>query len=285
MKHFFINNSLKSFLLAIAFSGCANLHTVNNFSSASSSALSKFEDIDYGFNQHCRERCVAENISEFQIKRTPDCNCAIYKTADSVTTLIYLSVKNYFASLAALSGKDQRHYDFTSLNASLVAGSFGDFQITQQQADAYSGVANLLLDASTGIYRNNKIRKYVQQANRPMQLLLEKLQFILQENLSGELDFKKEKLYNLYRGLLLTNGLNNFEKQKATEEYYEQLEKINSEQDRINLFATSLADIASGHQKIFENLNEMKDKPLKDSLLILQTHLQSNILRFNKIKN
>ena len=284
MKHSLHLLTFATSITVLFCSSCANLHAVNNFAGNSSASLSNFTDIKYSFQQHCMLRCEEESIDQMQIKRTLDCDCSLYKTADSVTTLIYLSLKNYFASLAAFTSKDLRHTDFSGLNANLVAGTFGDVQITQQQADAYTGIANLLTDATTAIYRKNKVKKYISKSNAPIQVLLDKLQFILKQNLSSELDFKKEKLYDRYQELIRTGNINNYEKQKATSDYYQQLNAVNDQQTQITLFANSLQDIASGHQKLFDNLNRLKEKPLADSLSKLQSAMQSNTVRFNKIK-
>lgn len=285
MKKYSLKNILIAFIVSVAISSCTSLRAVNNFSSVSSTGLSKFEEIPNSFTQHCLDRCVFENIRKLDIKRTADCDCSNYQKADSVTLLIYLSIRGYFEGLTDISGNDLTRYKLDALSSSLTAGSFGDIKIDQQQADAYKMVSNILLDAVTGNYRKNKIKKYVEQANQPIQLLLNKFQFILQKNLEGELNFRKEKLYAFYRELLLNDVLNDYEKDKAATEYYKALSAVNGEQDRIDLFANSLQSIAEGHQKIYDNRNKMTNKELRDSLIIYQSAISNAISQFNKLKN
>ncbi len=182
-------------------SGCANLHAINDFSSASLTGITKFEDVKYSFTQHCMERCVADFVSSAQIKRSAACNCEVYKKADTVTLLIYNAIRCYFDGMAHLSDNKLEKYNFDVLNSALTEGSFADIKIGKEQVTAYSSIAQIILNATTGIYRRNKIKKYIEEANSPIQILLEKFQFILQKNLAGELDFKKEKLYDYYREL------------------------------------------------------------------------------------
>lgn len=284
MKNSGLKRIVVFFIVSIVINSCANLHSINNFSSTSSSGLTKFDDIHYSFTQHCENRCESESIRKFEIKRALDCNCDIYKKADSVTVLIYHSIKGYFDGLAALSEKDLTNYNFDTLETNLTTGTFGDIEIDQRQVEAYTGISNILLNAVTGLYRKNKIKKYVEEANQPIQILLSKFQFILQKNLEGELDFKKEKLYDFYRGLMMDNSLNNYEKEKTVSDYYHQLTDINNQEQQIDLYANSLTGIAKGHQEIYDNRNKMKVKELRDSLLIYQSNIANFISQFNKLK-
>jgi hypothetical protein len=272
-------------IVSIALSSCTSLRAVNDFSSVSSKGLAKFEEIPNSFTQHCIDRCVFESIRKFEIKRTSDCNCDTYQKADSITMLIYLSIHGYFDGLKAISEKDVTHYKLDALKTSLTAGTFGDIKIDQQQAGAYSIISNILLDAVTGSYRKNKIKNYVEQANQPIQVLLNKFQFILQKNLEGELNFKKEKLYAFYRELLLNDALNDYEKEKAATDYYHGLSIIKEQQERIDLFAGSLGSIAEGHQKIYDNRNKLTGKELRDSLVVYQSAISNAVSQFNKLKN
>ena len=172
-----------------------------------------------------------------------------------------------------------------ALNTSTTAGTFGDIKIDTQQVNAYSAVSHILLNAVAGSYRKKKIKKYVEDANQPIQLLLNKFQFILQKNLEGELDFRKEKLYAFYRELLLNPALNDYEKEKAATDYYQGLSAIKAQQQRIDFFAQSLQSIAEGHQKIYDNRNKMPAKELRDSLIIYQSAISNSISQFNKLKN
>lgn len=284
MKNSGLKRIVVFFIVSIVINSCANLHSINNFSSTSSSGLTKFEDIHYSFIQHCENRCESESIRKFEIKRALDCNCDIYKKADSVTVLIYQSIKGYFDGLAALSEKDLTNYNSDTLETNLTTGTFGDIEIDQRQVEAYTGISNILLNAVTGLYRKNKIKKYVEEANQPIQILLSKFQFILQKNLEGELDFKKEKLYDFYRGLMMDNSLNNYEKEKTVSDYYHQLTDINNQEKQIDLYANCLTGIAKGHQEIYDNRNKMKVKELRDSLLIYQSNIANFISQFNKLK-
>lgn len=285
MKKEFQDITLVLILFSAGFSSCVNLKSVSSFSSASLTAVNKFKDINYTFRQHCVERCTFEAIQKFEIKRELECNCDSYKKADQVTRLIYNAIKSYFTGLAGLSNNNLTDYNLKALQKSLAEGSFGDVIIEEEQVAAFSKMSNVLLKASTDIYRKNKIRKYVQEANAPLQVLLKKFRFILQENLVGELTFKKEKLFAWYQEIKMNNSLSDYEKRKTVTNYYEQLSAINGQEAQITAFSKGLQHIAAGHQKLFDNRNKMTGKELRDLLTGYASDIQSISSEFNQLQN
>jgi hypothetical protein len=271
MKKRFPASVLGVIILSILFVGCANLRTINDFSSDSLHGIQKSEQINYSFTQHCRDRCVFEATRKFEIKRSLDCDCETYKKADTVTMLIYNSIRGYLNGLTNLSGNNLANYNLDTLKRSLTEGNFGDIKIGKEQVNAYGGIAQILLNAVAGAYR--------------IQILLDKFQFILQKNLNDELNFKKEKLFAFYRELLLNNDLTEYEKGKATTEYYEQVANIDRTQQEIDLFAGSLVNISEGHQKIYDNRNKLTARELKNLLVGYQSNISNMISHFNKLKN
>lgn len=272
-------------LLTAGLSSCFNLKSVNDFSSSSSEGIKKFEDISYNFNQHCIDRCQFEAIRKFEIKRETECSCDEFKKADSVTLLIYNSINGYFDGLTKLTDNELTNYNLDAVNKSLKEGDFGDIKIEKSQADAYTAISKILLRATTDIYRKNNTKKYVEAANEPIKILLTKFQFILQKNLQDELNFKKEKLYAYYQEMKMNNTLTDYEKGKATMDYYQQLADVNSKQQQINAFAKSLNSISEGHQKLYDNRDKMSTKELKVMMTGYASDIKNIVSEFNKLKN
>lgn len=281
-------NKLKSgfvlLLLTIGLISCINLKTINDYSASSSKSIKNFEDINYSFEQHCIDKYQFEALRSFEIKRAIECNCDDYKKADSVTLLIYNSIKGYFDGLKNLSNNDLTDYNFDALRKSLTEGGFSNIKIEKEQVDAYSKISNLLLKATTDVYRKKKLKTYIEDANEPLQILLKKFQFIIQKNLEGELNFKKEKLYAYYKEMNLNNTLSYYEKGKATIDYYQQLSDINAKQKQIDAFAKSLEPISEGHQILYENRNKMTTKELNELLIQYSSDIQDFVSEFNKLK-
>lgn len=277
-------SGLALILLPIIFYGCASLRAVNDFSSVSFNGIKKFEEINYGFQQYCIDRCGFEAMRNFEIKRIPDCDCKDYKKADQVTGQIYNALKSYFSGLSNLSAGKLTAYSFRSLQNSLIKGEFGKISIDDEHVKAYSDLSGIILRAATDMYRRKMISKYVAEANPHVQILLEKFQFILQKNLKDELDFRKERLYDYYMEIKMGNSLSDFEKGKAANDYWQQISEILSKQEQIETFAASLKTIAEGHRKLYENRNKLSARELASELAGYASDIQDIISEFQKLK-
>jgi hypothetical protein len=271
--------------LLFVVTSCVNLKEVNSYSSKAATGIKKFEEIGYSFTQRCFDRWQMEAIKDFDIKRETEWNCTIYKTADSITQLLYNSINGYFDGLVSLSDNNLTHYNFDALRKALPAGEFGSIKIGEAEAKAYSKISGILLRAATDVYRQKKLTIYIEQANQPIQVLLSKLQFILQKNLVDELSFKKEKLFIYYKEMSLGTSLSPYEKGKATVDYYQQLSDINQKQKQIDAFARGLKSIGEGHQKLYDNRTKLTGKKIKEVLLQSSSDIQDVVAEFNTLKN
>jgi hypothetical protein len=274
--------SILAILLSICLISCVNLKELNSYSSNSLNAITKFEDISYSFRQHCLEKCQLDAIKKFEIKRDTGCKCASYATADSVTRLIYNSIRGYFDGLTNLSNNDLTTYSSDALNSSLTTGNFGGIKIDSSEVAAYSKIAKIILKATTDLYREKKLKKYIEEANGPLQLLFTKFQFI-ESNLWRELNLKKDDLFNSNKRLLEKN-LTDYEKISITKEYYQQLSDILAKQQQITVFVKSIKAIADGHQKLYEKRNTLSEKDLKDALKQYAGNIKEISSEFNKLK-
>ncbi len=271
-------------VLSAGFTGCVSLRAVHDFSETSSTDLQGFEDIDYTFQQHCLERCRLSAVKSLEIKRALTCNCAVYQKADSITQFLYQAIRGYFDGLADLSRNALTHYHFDALKNALSAGEYGSVQINPQQAEAYTQIAHILLRATTDAYRRKKIKEYIGEANKPIHVLLKKFQFIIRDNLRGELKFRKETLYAFYKETLLEDDLSDYEKRAAASAYYRRIAAIDSKMARLNVFAESLETIAEGHQKLYDNRNRLSAKALSARITRYASDIRDLRSAFHKLK-
>ncbi|WP_416443708.1 hypothetical protein ACH3O9_01595 [Leeuwenhoekiella sp. A16] len=271
-------------LLLFSLMGCVNLEAVSDFSVTSAEALSNYENLSYGFKQYCEERCEFNAIQQSQIKRTLDCDCRTYAQADSVSIKIYNSILGYFTSLGDIAGLDVSGYNLDAVNKPLQEGTFGKVIIQPEQADAYSSISNLLFRASTDVYKRKKIKEYIKEANAPLQLLLDKFSFILGQNLKEELDFKKERLYAFYTELKLNDGLSDFEKVESITSYYDQLLEIDHQQEKLEIYAASLKEIAMAHQELYDKRSALSTDVLKQEMSNYGSALRDMGTAFKKLK-
>jgi len=259
---------------------------VGDFSSTSIESIKNFEQIDYSFLKHCEDRCRDEAIRKFEIKRAQECSCAVYQEADSVTQVIYNSVEGYFEGLGKLSHNELTNYSSDAVIRALSADELGPLKIDAQTVSAFSSLSNTLLRASTDFYRSKKITSYIELANEPIQVLLEKFKVIIGTNLKGELQVKRDRLYYFYDDMNM-NGtvLSEYEKGKATSDYYQALEAIQRKEMKLEVLSQSLDEIAKGHQVLYDNRTKLSVKNLTGLLLNYSNNVENLISEFNKLKD
>ena len=277
-------DGLALILLIIILSGCVNLKYVNDFSTASQKGLKQFEAVTYSFKQNCLDTCHDYNLNKLNLI-PQDCECQLSEKADSVTLLIYHAVIGYIDGLTSLSNKDLTSYKMDAMTKVLTEGKFGSIKIEKKQVDAFKTISNVLLRAFTDRYRNKKIKEYVKEANEPFKVLISSLDYNLSENLSGILNTYKTGIKrDFFNWTKKDLTLSNFEKRKITEEYYQQLEKIETRQKELLTYSKTLKKIADGHQKLAENIDKLSKDEIKGQLFQYASDIKDIISEFNKLK-
>ena len=278
---------LKQFGIAlitiIAFSSCVNLKHVNDFSSTSSESIKLFEELDYSFEQSCTDNCTTKKINELKID-SDECDCNLEKVADSITLKIYSSVNGYFEGLSKLSDNELTTYKTEDLEIALIEGDFGSITIEETQVKSYSQVSQILIRAFTDTYRKSKIKEYVKYANQAVKELINFLDFNLSSNLVGKLNVKKSRIKSDYFDLLDDNSLSTIEKRNSLKEYYSILDDIKNQQKKINSYSKSLTKISEGHQKLYDNVDKLSVKEIKQSLFQYASEIKSIISEFKKVE-
>jgi hypothetical protein len=286
MKKFPLKKILIVSLLALptVLASCINLKTVGDYSSASIESIKNFEQIEYSFLQHCLNRCEDEAIRKYEIKRAQECSCDLYQEADSVTQIIYNSIEGYFEGLGNLSHNELTNYRSEEFVEALSADELGPLKIDERTVSAFSSLSNTLLRASTDFYRRKKLTSYIEQANEPIQVLMEKFRLIIGTNLKGELRFKRERLYAYYMDMKMNRTVvSDYEKGKATADYYQALDAIKRKEMELEVFAESLDEIAKGHQVLYDNRNKLSVKDLQGLLQSYSSNVKNLISEFNKL--
>jgi hypothetical protein len=270
-------------LLTLGLSSCVNLKHVNDFSSTSLKSLKKFEDINYSFKQNCLDNCQDNKIHNLNLN-AEDCDCVLNDKADSVTLLIYSSLRGYLDGLTNLSNNDLTSYKMDALTKALTEGKFGSITIEKEQVEAYSKISKILLKAFTDGYRKKKIKEYVKEANEPLKVLITFLDFNLSANLVGKLNVQKGRIKSYYFDLTKDPSLSTIEKTKAAEQYYSQLSKIEAKQNELLTYSKAIKKVVDGHQKLTENIEKMTKAEIKELLTQYASDIQDIISEFNKIK-
>ncbi len=283
MKKLFQKFGFSLILLSLVLSSCVNLKHVNDFSSTSLKSLKKFEEINYSFKQNCLDNCLDDKIKTLNLN-TEDCYCVLSDNADSVTLLIYSSLRGYLDGLSSLSNNRTTSYKINALTNALTEGNFDFIAIQKEQVKAYSNISKISLKAFTDQYRKSKIKVYVKDANESFKVLISFLEFNLSANLIGKLNVQKQRIKSYYYDLTKHPSLSKLEKIKAVEEYYNQLNKIEVKQNELITYSKVILKIADGHEKLAENIKKLNKTEIKEILTQYTSEIEDIISAFNKIK-
>ena len=270
-------------LLAIGLGSCVSLKHVNDFSSSSLKSIKKFEDIDYSFKQNCLENCHDKKINELSLSLN-DCDCKSNEKADSITLVIYRSVRRYLDGLTNLSNNNLTNYKMDALTKALTKGDFGSIKLEKQHVDAYSNISKILLRAFTDKYRKHKIKDYIRAGNEPFIVLTGFLDFNLSENLAGKLNIQKQRIESYYFDLIKDSTLSTLEKRKVVEEYFLRIGKIETKQKELLTYSKTLKKISEGHVKLVENIDKLSNDAIKTEIIGYATDIKSLISEFNELK-
>ena len=269
-------------LFMLLFGGCASLKTVNDFASSSLNSVTKFEEIDYSFRNNCINNCQNKKLKDLNISLA-DCDCTADNKADSVTMIIYQAIRGYFEGLTNLSNDELTNYKFDAISQSLSDNNFGKFKVDQKEAEAYSNISSVLLKAFTDGYRSSKLKEYIRQANEPIKILINKLHFILAENLTGKIDNQMDNARFTCSDLIKDTLLSTYAKRLAIKEYFTSIEKMQPIKEGISTYSKGLKKIEEGHQKLYDNLDNLNTDELKNQLTEYGSEIKDILSEFNKI--
>lgn len=264
----------------VLLTSCVNLRHVGEFTESSIEGIEKFELLAPSFTQSCLDDCLQENIVSLKIHGT-SCYCTADEKADSITQLIYDTTRAYFYGLGKISNNELTNYRTDELTQSLTSGNFGSLTLDETDVNAYSNISTVILRSFTDGYRRNQIKKYVSEANQPLQTLLHFLDLNLAGNLKGKLEVQKASLKNFYFDLVADENLSFYERTRFTQEYFERTAKLTAKQRELDSFSEVLHLISEGHNALYANVNQLSSDGVRAELATYGSQLRNALPSFN----
>lgn len=269
--------------IALLLPSCVNLRAVSEYATSSVAGITQFEQVQYSYEQTCVNACADKNVTQYIITdKDTDCDCKLYLQADSVTFILYSGVEKYFETLARLSDSRLTTYDFSKLTKTLTEGDYGKIKINANDVESYSKIASIVSRIITDSYRKNKLSKAIDDANQPIQSLIKKLNFSL-ENLYQGLLIEKEALSFRYKRLPMLGTTSQYDKQVAAESYYERLSSLSAKQAKLKALEKNLARIALAHNELFTNKDKLNEKDVREALFQYAGDIASIATEFRKL--
>ena len=252
-------------VLAMAgLTGCANLEAIQQFGklSADSAGYTKLTD-DYVSTFDRRKAWTFKDNADELAKLEAD---AVGRRQQGVELKVYhMAISDYMDALADLAADDVPSYDKEL--GGLIDQAVKLKAIDGGNAAAAKSIAGLIAEAATNFYRQRKLKEVIANANEPLQKILARMQFFVEQYertaqtekdafdayyLSLEDLAKKgnERMFSQYAWAMNSElSPAHEEKIKAAKKYLETLKKI-----------------AEAHQSLFDNLSKISDKEFQSQL-------------------
>lgn len=270
------------FLLTITFlTGCANLQYVSDFSQTAITGIEKYETLPHSFTENCLEQCRQTHIKNLDIHQV-NCSCTNDIKADSITRILYATIRDYFYALSSISANELTQYRTADFTETLSTGSFGPVELDADDVEAYAKLSTVLLRAFSDGYRRKEIRKLIVQADGAVQTLLHYLDLNISGNLKGKLTVEKALAKNFYFDLINDKNLSVYERTKFAEDYFGKIDAISVKEAALTSYSAVIQDIAKGHAALKDNIDHLSDHEIKNLLGRYSVQLHKAIRSFNR---
>ena len=229
--------------------GCANLTAIQEFADASADSVQYRAIVrDYVEFPKRQERYAPpkarKRLEEMGRRRAEQ---------EPALLLQQAIVEEYMDALGTLAADEAVDYDeeIDRLAASIEKAKFG----TADEAQASAAVVNLVARAATDGWRQHKLKVLIERSNAPFQTVvgaLKKLTVAFDETVEQE----RAGARSYYTGLSMRSR--DPAGRAALEEWQElRMGDIAVRQQAVRDYATILAKIAAGHQKLYEERDDL----------------------------
>jgi len=203
--------------------------------------------------------------------------------AEALKTILS-AISDYMAALAILSSASTVDYskDVGALNAGIQNLNAG---ISNETLGAVGSLVNAVLGTAAKAYQKRQVADIVERANGPLQTILRgELRNIISQDFRGDLSNEKTSIGGYFKDKLrVKEGAppTSAAARVALEEWEElRLEENAKRTEAVDAYLTVLDKVAVGHQKLYDNRNELDaEKLIKDLFsLIVEIRKQIKIL-------
>lgn len=203
------------------------------------------------------------------------------KQGEEITRILSV-VSDYMAALAALSSDTT--FDYSKDVKSVTDGIKGlGTGIPDAQLGAVGSIVTLLGNAAAQGYQAKQVADVIEQANQPLQTILKgDLRTIVDSFFRQDLKQEKSWLTKYYEDLQSAGRPNKAAVVSITEWMQLRSDQNAKRMDAVDAYVKILDNISAGHQRLYDNRNELDSETLIKKLLALSVDLREQIVILNK---
>jgi hypothetical protein len=265
-----------SVLIACVLSACTDLSAVREWSGTSLEAT-QFNEVVATYAD-TPERVAFYDKDQASFWETQ----AKTRRAQAKALELQLSlVGDYMEALHVLSADGVTDYteDVDQLTGSLTETGL----VPESTVGAAGNLATTLLNAATDVWRKGEVGRLIGDANAPLQVILAgELRSIVDKDFRGDLADEAGFLDSYFKRLL-RNGGGSETANAALNEWYVLRKKENARRVvAVDAYLHVLDKISEGHQKLYENRNDLEAVQLVKDLFKLAKEIRKSVTELMK---
>jgi hypothetical protein len=256
--------------LVFFITGCVNLKAVNDYAKSSKETVQAYNQagilLTDSYKHKARFHCMFSSTGQVNyVDNESQCynpkDLIRFKKSDSLISVVNTTLEKYFLALEELSNDESSSFELKSDNIKKILSDTTEFKkITDNQISATEGLVNKLTNAAFEVYKKNKLANIILEVHEDLEQVIEMnktVQNVVTDILLGSKDVSN-RLYQNIHG----NACSNFDKIKATQDYFEASAHWTNKLSIIEKYIASLTEILNGHKKLKENGKKLKTREI-----------------------
>ena len=275
-QQFFPGARILPALFAILLSACTDLSAVRDWATTSLEAT-EFNEIVTTYADTPKRLAFYDEAGAADWNQQADLRAS---QAEALTQQLSL-VSDYMAALAALA--DDNVTDYTGDVESLTASLKRTGRVSEPTLGAAGNLVRLLLNAAARAWQKDEVGDLIARGNAPLQNILNgELRSIVAEDFRRDLEIEAQVLDRHFEDLLRIGGGSDAANAALNEWFVLRKAENASRMAAVESYLTVLGQIAEGHQKLYDNRDDLDAKQLAKDLFGLAKAIRANVKQILK---
>jgi hypothetical protein len=276
-------------MLVFGSASCVDTSAVKRFAAVSATAGDQFEQVADDlpascFRQHSYFALADSQIILDDIREQAEADCDEYSALARRLTGANKVLVNYLKALGKLAEDKLVVYDKRIDDFADALDDTGMFD--SEKIKAVQGLSSVLTNAVAGEWRRKELKRAIEEANPDLQVLVDLLSGVIDEDYARLLDVESEAAKHYYLGQIKEHG----EGEPLTvtlvfEKWREEDVALDEKRNAATLTVKILDKIARGHQKLYENRDQLGSKQIRNLLLEYTVVLEDLVEDYERLRN
>jgi hypothetical protein len=276
-------------LLLVCTAACVDTSAVKRFAAVSATAGDQFDLVADDLPASCvrQQRYLAladSQITLDDIRAETEAQCDEYSSLAQRLTGANKVLVNYLKALGKLAEDkivvyDRRIDDFAE-------ALDGTEMFDTEKIEAVQGLTTVLSEAVAGEWRRNELKRAIEMANPDVQILVGALGGVIEDDYLRLLEVEREAAKHYYLGQIKEHGAG--EPLTVTlvfDKWREEDGAADDKRDAAELAVKILEKIARGHQKLYDNRDDLSSKQIRTMLVEYTAVIEQLVGDFEKLRD